>query len=252
MAIQLAAETAAWQVQRLDNWRVPAQFAGTTNDVTAYGEPLFVAAIADSLGLSLIEPQFSWLSDLPFTYTKRKINLTTLAEARNYPTKVFAKPADDKCFAAGVYDCGASIVASQLLPENTPVILSEIVQWEMECRYFILDRSVMCSSVYSFNGDLVDGSFVESDSDVADRTKFVQNLLSNADIAVPPAVVIDVGKISGSGWAVVEANPVFGSGIYKCDPIKVLPVLARSLVPVQKISQSDRQWVIQRNYDNSV
>ena len=73
-----------------------------------------------------------------------------------------------------------------------------------------------------------------------------------ADIAVPPAVVIDVGKISGSGWAVVEANPVFGSGIYKCDPIKVLPVLARSLVPVQKISQSDRQWVIQRNYDNSV
>ncbi|HNB74240.1 MAG TPA: hypothetical protein PLS70_24185 [Acidobacteriota bacterium] len=41
-------------------------------------------------------------------------------------------------------------------------------------------------------------------------------------------MVIDVGVISGKGWAVVEANAAFGSGIYGCDPAQVLPVLAEA------------------------
>jgi len=251
LAIQSAAESALWRVHRLDNWRVPSEFFGVTDDVTAYGEPLFVAAIADSLNLTLIEPQFSWLSKLPFIYTKRKTQLTTLDLARHHADQIFAKPADDKCFAAGVYDCGAAIVASQLLPDDTPVILSEVVDWTVECRYFILERSVMCWSAYSLNGDLVDDSFVESDSDTTERTEFVQSLLNDVDVGLPPAVVIDVGKIRGRGWAVIEANPVFGSGIYKCDPIKVLPVLARSIVRTDKLSPSDKSWVIQRDDGSS-
>ncbi|MBS1956049.1 MAG: ATP-grasp domain-containing protein [Cyanobacteria bacterium SZAS-4] len=93
---------------------------------------------------------------------------------------------------------------------------------------------------------------MESNADVEERTKFVQSLLTNVNIDLPPAIVIDVGTISGSGWAVVEANPAFGSEIYRCDPMPVLPVLARSIVSMQRITQSDRKWIIQREGDVSV
>jgi hypothetical protein len=37
--------------------------------------------------------------------------------------------------------------------------------------------------------------------------------------------VVDVGRVAGRGWAVVEANPAWGSGLYGCDAARVLPVL---------------------------
>ena len=42
---------------------------------------------------------------------------------------------------------------------------------------------------------------------------------------IPEAVVIDVGYIANSGWAVIESNAAFASGIYGCEAAKVLPLL---------------------------
>lgn len=41
-------------------------------------------------------------------------------------------------------------------------------------------------------------------------------------IEMPAAIALDVGLIKGRGWAVVEANSAWGSGIYGCDPSKML------------------------------
>jgi len=246
VAIETAAEAEGWTVCRLTNWRVPDKFLNLDEKIVAYGEPLFVAAMADSLQLALIEPQFDWLSSLPFEYTYRKIFLTSLKEARKYPSTVFAKPADDKCFAARVYENGLAIEASQLLPEETPVLLSEEVTWVVEHRYFIRERKVAATSPYLHNGEIIDDSFIESQSDAAERNNFVQKLLNDFQIDLPPAVVIDVGYIAGSGWSVIEANPVFGAGIYRCDPNLVLAVLERSMVSQHQISDSDKRWIIVR------
>jgi hypothetical protein len=40
------------------------------------------------------------------------------------------------------------------------------------------------------------------------------------------AVVIDTGYIEGRGWAVVEANPAWASGLYLCDATAALAVVA--------------------------
>ena len=71
-----------------------------------YGEPLFAAVVADQAGLSLVEPPFDWLTKVPGPCVKRDIRLTTLEEARRLRARAFFKPADDKCFAHGVYDSG--------------------------------------------------------------------------------------------------------------------------------------------------
>ncbi|MFN8552609.1 MAG: ATP-grasp domain-containing protein [Candidatus Obscuribacterales bacterium] len=245
-AIESAAKEVGWNVHRLTNWRVPESYHASASGITAYGEPLFVAAIADALELALIEPTFSWLSNLPAKYLKRKVELTTLGEARRLNLKTFAKPADDKCFAAKVYESGAAIEASQLLPETSPVIVSDVVDWELECRYFVLERKVMCSSPYSFDGELIDDSFVEADNSANERSIFIESLLEDETVPLPPACVVDIGLIRGKGWAVVEANPAFGAGIYQCEPARVLPVLARSLVLRRDLSPSDHPWVLER------
>lgn len=246
IAIESAAQTAGWETLRLTNWRAPNALLGKSN-VVAYGEPLFVAAMADALSLTLIEPPFCWLSSLPIAYTKRVIELTTLERARTHETEIFAKPADDKCFAAGVYRSGKDIEASELLPKNTPVLLSEVVTWEVEFRFFVLERQPQTFSIYLRNGNLVDSSLANPTSESNEALSFVQEVLADDQVDVPPSVVLDVGKISGRGWAVLEANPVFGSGIYDCAPHLVLPVLARSIVPSALLCEADKRWVIERH-----
>jgi hypothetical protein len=43
-------------------------------------------------------------------------------------------------------------------------------------------------------------------------------------------VVLDVGVIGERGWAVIETNAAWGSGIYGCDPKAVLQVIRRACV----------------------
>lgn len=244
IAIGRAAQAVGWSVCRLSNWRPPTEFQGE-RDVVAYGEPLFVAAIAEFQSLVLIEPTFDWLAKLPLKYRNRSIELVDLKAARLRQGIIFAKPADDKCFPAGVYESGEKIAASNLLPESIPVILSTVVAWKVEYRCFVLDRKLEACSVYASQGRYVsDANTVEFDD--LEAVTFIETLLNDKAVSIPPAVVIDIGYIVGVGWSVVEANPVFGAGIYRCDANLVLPVLARSMLPRESLTAAERPWVLQR------
>jgi hypothetical protein len=52
------------------------------------------------------------------------------------------------------------------------------------------------------------------------------DLAANCDL--PCALVIDVGLIEDRGWAVVEFNAAWCSGILSADPDRVLDVLSRA------------------------
>jgi hypothetical protein len=41
--------------------------------------------------------------------------------------------------------------------------------------------------------------------------------------------LVDVGKITGKGWAVIEANSVYSSGLYGCDAIEVIQVIQQGV-----------------------
>jgi hypothetical protein len=56
------------------------------------------------------------------------------------------------------------------------------------------------------------------------------SVLGDPSVIVPRAVVLDVGRIARVGWAVVEANAAPMSGIYDCDPVRVLAVLEAGFV----------------------
>lgn len=246
IAVGQAALTAGWPVERLSSWRVPESLRG--QDVTLYGEPLFAAVVADDLGLVLLEPPFDWLVTLPAEYRKRDIRLATLQQARRLRKPAFVKPADDKCFLAAVFPSGEQLPGEAVLPGQIAVLIAEPVRWTVEFRCFILERAVVTLSPYLRQGELAQSPEGNWQDDRTEQARaFAAAVVADGSVALPPAIVMDVGVIEGHGWAVIEANAAWGSGIYGCDPADVLRVIRRACLPQDQVSAADRLWIIERS-----
>jgi hypothetical protein len=242
-AMLAAAQAAGWEVLRLASWRVPIGLNG--RDVVLYGEPLFADVVAPSLGIALLQAPFDWLPGLPEHYRRRQVTFTTLADAREYPQPAFIKPADDKCFPAQVYASGAELPDTDILPDDTPVLISEVVSWQVEYRCFVAERAVVTCSPYWRHGALAqaeDDTWPAPPDEREAVLTFAHSLLDDPEVAVPPAFVLDVGLIADRGWAVVEANSAWGAGIYGCDGALVLQVLRRAVVPQDRLPVDDLRW----------
>ncbi|MCB9566452.1 MAG: ATP-grasp domain-containing protein [Myxococcales bacterium] len=223
-----AALAAGWEVVRLQRWRPEGE---ATPPVAIYGEPLFVLAVAEALGVALVEPPLDWLARLPERYRRRAVECLTLGEARAVPGPRFIKPADDKCFPAQVYPGGgAELPRYPGVDEATLTLVAEPVLWELEVRLFVVDRAIKAASIYARDGGQIaraeDGSWPWSDAERAEALAFAGGLLADPAVELPRAVVLDVGRIAGRGWAAVELNPAFGSGLYGCDAAGALAVIA--------------------------
>jgi hypothetical protein len=144
---------------------------------------------------------------------------------------LFIKPAEEKCFEARVYSSGAELPPPGPLPDNLSVLVQEVVEWTLEFRCFVLEGRVVTASPYWRQGQMAmadDESWPASESEMATAVGFCESVLRDPEVLVPEAVVVDVGVIRNRGWAVVECNAAWGSGIYGCDPVKVLRMLPRS------------------------
>ena len=236
-----ACVAARWDTLRLDRWRAPEGLDPA--ETVVYGG--YFIALANDLGISLLVPPLDWLARLPESLTRRRIRFMTLAEARTLPDRAFYKPSDDKCFLAKVYDRGAQLPPPGELPDDVPVLISDIVTWELEFRCFILEGKVVTLSPYLRNHERLEtaeGEFPATDSELAAARQFADHVAAAAAPTLPPGVVIDIGLIQNRGWAVIEANQAWGAGIYGCDPAAILPVLRRVCLPTQTLTNSDRPW----------
>lgn len=214
-----------WEAVRVHGWRVPVIDA---KSVAVYGEPLFAHHVALTLGLKLQKPPVDWLPRLPAKWRGRNVQLMTLDEARKVSGRAFIKPADEKCFDAKIYASGADLPAVGPLPEDLPVLVQEVVEWQIEFRCFILNRRVVTLSPYWRDGRLAkaeDGTWPATPVELKAAQEFCELALADTLIEVPEVVVVDVGFINHHGWAIVESNAAFSSGMYGCDPEKVLPLL---------------------------
>ncbi|MCB9893739.1 MAG: ATP-grasp domain-containing protein [Planctomycetes bacterium] len=229
-ALWRAAVRCGWDIQRLGNWQEPIQ--GDGRRVVIYGEPLFAQAVADRAGLVLVYPHDNFLPSIDRRFTLRDVTLATLAEARSIADRRFVKPANDKSFLAQVYASGADLPEGA--GEDTPVLVSEVVDWDAEFRCFVRERELVTYSPYLRGGRLADGqdeSWPISDEERLQVETFVWDFLSSEATPLPPAFVLDVGKIRGSGLAVVEANTAWGAGICGADPEMVLETLKHTCWP---------------------
>lgn len=220
-----AAIARGWSVHRISGIRIPNDLRSLPRPVI-YAEALVGPLLAEELGVELQDPPLEWLPDLPEPYRKRSIHLSTLGEARTSVIPKFVKPPNDKSFPARVYR--GSELPEGLLDE-TPVLVAEIVEWETEFRCFVVDRAVVAFSIYLRSGQLQeDNGYASSESEEQELRDFIQHLLDDSAIDLLDSTVLDLGKIAGRGWAIVEQNSVWGAGIYGCNPDAVLTALERA------------------------
>ena len=120
ITLRRAAITLGWDVMRLASWRPPEDFE--PEEPVLFGEPLFNTVVAEQLGLAVVEPPEDFLVRLPEAYVRRRVRLTTAAEARTLPGPLFLKPPNRKTFPARVYGSGSDLPE---MPEDDPVLASE-------------------------------------------------------------------------------------------------------------------------------
>src|SRR5262249_32764957 len=145
---------------------------------------------------SLLEPTFGWLPSLPPKYILREVRLSTLGEARKLEEPAFVKPADDKCFLAGVFTSGEELPVPGIVPAETPVLIAEPVVWEVEFRCFVLQREVVTISPYLKHGKLAqDAEGRWQDARTEEARTFAKGVFADEVVALPSGVAVDVGLI---------------------------------------------------------
>ena len=230
-ALWRAAVRLGWEIERLQSWRVPEDFR-SSGQTAIYGESLWANFVAQQLGLELYEPPHPWLANLPPHLLGRRVEFCTLLGARQKTFPLFVKPAGEKEFEARVYDSAADLPPDEDRQESQPVLVSEVVEWEVEYRCFMLEGRVLTASSY-WRGEAStraeNGDYPSPPDELAAAMELACKAVSNKRKFGDYGAVVDVGIIRGFGWAVVEANPAFGSGIYGCDPEKVLEVVSHCL-----------------------
>lgn len=215
-----------YKLQRFGSWNVPEEYR--ENVIAVYGEDLFAQVIAEQCNLSLLKPEEDWLTTLPYDFLKRNVEFGKLSDFENRKN-TFIKPSDFKFFDAGVYKTVQDIPGYNESDKSWTVLVSEIVKWDYEVRCFILNRKLITHSAYVYNGELKERRL---DTILLKKLEdFVGELLQNETIKIPDAIVIDVGIIKDKGWAVIEANPAWASGLYDCEPLETtLEVIVKSCI----------------------
>jgi len=206
-------------------WNVPEEFR---DDVIAvYGEDIYAEIVAEQCNLTLTKPKDNWLAEISEQFTRRKISYGHLKEFVE-EENIFIKCSDFKSFKAGVFDKVTDIKGFHTLDLDSMVFTSEVVEWELEVRCFVLNNEIKTHSSYWRNSEFDTNPLSEKEEQ--DLYKFFNSFIHKYSSTLPKAIVLDFGIIKEKGWALIEANPSWCSGLYACDAEKALEVIVESCV----------------------
>ncbi|WP_328861208.1 ATP-grasp domain-containing protein [Streptomyces sp. NBC_00306] len=207
-------------------------------DVHWYGGPLAADRIVRPFRVGLLEPADDWLTTLAPELTQRRIELTTLDRARELDGPLFVKPPSDKSVPAAVYATGRDLpLSGERIGPQTPVLVSDVVEFAAEYRLFVLDGQVLTGSRYTVFGRLDPAPLTP------DAERFGQEVLEACAPTLPSAVVLDVGQLVGGRWAVVEANMAWFAQSYAAETDRVLDVVLRSSGPRRLVTARDAPFL---------
>ena len=235
-----AARRIGWDAQAFDD--KPTVKPG--DDIIFYGGTDVAEDVAARFDLALLEPPLDLLAKIPLAFRQRAVEYCRFSDLQKLHKPTFVKPADAlrKLFDAGVYADVRDIRTPKNIDARTPVLIAEPVEWSAEFRCFVSEGKVAASSPYLSFGRPVWQPY-DKGGEKATESKsvlvFCERLLTQAKALLPPAFVVDVGLIEDRGWAVVEFNPAWCSGLLGADPQRVLAVLRRACHPANAVKRTN-------------
>lgn len=220
-----------WKTQRLDYANQSrdglAFVLNESSNLALYGGHIWGEQIAKQIGIKLLSPPANWLATLRRAFTQRAISTAMLGDVRQFERSsfpLFVKSRDwPQSCVSRVYHSKDDL---PLADPETPVLISAPAYFAREFRAFVLDGKIAAFSPYSRGpaGDL-DTEMAHDDIATSEVCRgWLADALIDASFSagLPRAVVIDVGMLMNGDVAVVEANPAWCSGMYACDPERVL------------------------------
>jgi ATP-grasp domain, R2K clade family 2 len=250
-----AAKSLGWETLRLDGWRLPDWVDVNEPNVAIFGTFGDASIIAQHFSRTLVGCGANWLPQLPFAFRRRNVELTTLAKALTRTDGLFTKSAITKHIAGKLWKPDELRQEALNHPSELLVLVAEPVKFVIEYRCFIADGSIVAVSPYRrFEHEFSDTrlNMNEPPEEVSEAKNFARSVVNSTEVQCPPAFVLDVGYIENRGWAVVEANECWASGIYHCEPTKVLEVLLRACIPDNPRTVAHDCWDFARHYAAAV
>ncbi|WP_294282679.1 ATP-grasp domain-containing protein [uncultured Chryseobacterium sp.] len=206
-------------------WNVPEEFRAEV--VAVYGEDVYAEIVAEQCCLIVTKPDDHWLSIISEEFTKRKISYGQLKDFID-EGPVFIKCSDFKSFKAGVFNKVTDIRGFDSLDREMTVFTSEVVEWELEVRCFVLNGEIKTFSSY-WRNNVYDTNPLTG-TEQQELFEFFKRFMVQYKKTLPKAIVLDFGIIKGKGWALIEANPAWCSGLYACDAETALEVIVESCI----------------------
>lgn len=201
-AVAQAWQTGGGELLRLGRFWDPPPLEAAR--VRPYGNDAFCLVLAQKLGLEPVSPPDDMLGHLDASLLGRAIELVTLADIDRLAYPRFMKSAVPKLFAARVYASADALrEETRGLAADTLLIASEIVEFEAEVRCFVLAGQVLTLAAY-------EGEVLSLDEARELATRIATRSL------VPRTCVLDVGRMRGRGWGLIEANASWGAGLNGC------------------------------------
>lgn len=249
--LRKTAQGLGWETLRLDGNTIPDWFDPPDDQIALFYTAPHAFDIARQLGRQLAGCNPDWTCNLPSEFLLRELRQTSLKEALSQAEGKFVKHSVSKAFPAQIYDTDSLSAATSAIHPDSLVHIGEPVTWTHEFRCFVADQSVQTISPYVYHGEIVtdyDSFPVVSQAELDQVHAFARQVLTHSSVVVPPAFVMDVGLIANRGWAVVECNECWASGIYACDPASVLRTL---LCGSAVIGTIDGKWDFSQHYSQA-
>jgi hypothetical protein len=182
-----------------------------------YAARLHVAGLAPAL----LAPAWDWLSTIDPDLTGRHVVSTRMDQLPM--GRMFLKPALLKLVdcPAGVWDAHDFQRAAQQEGASGSMQVQftrEVLQLDHEHRFIVCDGQVVTGSPYRVHGRAWHRGLTSERS--ADALAFARTAVQVLGQDCPPVCALDVALDCDSGrWLIVEANPLWASGPYGCDPV---------------------------------
>ena len=253
--LRRTAQQLGWETLRLDGRELPDWVNAAEPDVAIFATMPEAQSIADQLARTLLGCGADWLPRLPYLFRQREMEVTTFADALTRPAGKFIKSAITKHLAGKLWTPEELRQESQRRHPGLAVLVAEPIEFLVEYRCFVANREVAAISPYrrfDKNFDESAPSMHEPADERAAALNFARTVLNSEHVESPPAFVLDVGLVNDRGWAVVEANECWASGIYHCDPGQVLRTLQQACIPAEPRTDVHKRWDFAAHYAAAV
>lgn len=230
-----AATRLDWNLLQITDWEFINSLTPIDSSRVLYGDSKFVKLAAQPLQIRLYQPPTNLLYLFGSRFTKRRIlhftyrstqgfgscvdlstpRLHSLIDWNSLRTPFFVKPVEKGSFPAQVYSDPVKELV--FLPDQTEIIVSDPVTFQIEFRAFCSGRKVQTIAPYARSGQPTTQAQPQ-------EWQEGEEFANQAARIFGTPYVLDVG-LTEHGWAVVNARSAWDSELYGCDPQQALLVI---------------------------